>query len=204
MNKATLIVGGLVAGGILLFLVGRQNAPLFLVGRQNAKKEVEEWQIDSNMGAHRGLAPTYGVKPTPTRMASAQDKHGGAADYLGYNYKGTTPSVYAKGEPAQGGGKWYDKREDAWAFIEQSPIDYQKPPLRIPKLWKDANRFWDGINSHGGTEVIAQRFHLFHLRPSMPTRGYRSISGVFNPIGGGMSTASRARIPAIFVPSVIS
>jgi hypothetical protein len=195
LNKATLIVGGLVAGGVLLFLVGGKNA----------RKEINETQIDPNMAAHRGLAPTYGgADATPTRMSSAQDPRGGAADYYGYNYRKTTPSVYAKGEPAQRGGTWYDKREDAWAVVAPSPIDYGAPPLRIPKLFKDATRYWDSIGSHGGTEVMGQRFHLFHLRPSAPTRGYRSISGSLGGIGGGMSTASRVRIPAIFVPSVIS
>ncbi len=193
MNRATLVVGGLVAAGVALFVLGRP------------KGGAQAWQIDPALGKHRGLAPTYGgPDATPTRMPSHQDPRGGPADYLGYNYARTTPSVYAKGEPAQKGGAWWDAREDAWAFQEPSPIDYAKPPLRIPKLWKDGNRFWDGISSWGGTEVTGQRVHLFHLRPSAPTRGYRSISGSLAKIGGGQSTASRIRIPAVFVPSVAS
>jgi hypothetical protein len=137
-------------------------------------------------------------------MKSKQDVKGGMADYLGYPYGATQPSVYAIGEPARSGGSWWDARVDQWQEIPLSPLDYEKPPLRIPKLFKDANRYWDGITSWGGTEVMGQRFHIFHLRPSSPTRGYRSISGSLAPIGGGQSTASRVRIPAIFVPSAIA
>lgn len=192
MNKATLVVGGLVAGGVLFFVMGRP------------RREINDVQIDPAFGKHRGLAPMYaGMDQLPTRLGSPQDPKGGKADYLGYNYAKTMPSVYAKGEPAQVGGKWWDAREDAWAFIKPSPLDYQVPPLRIPKLFKSANRFWDGITSYGGTEVVAQRLHLFHLRPAYPTRGARSISGSLAPIGSGQSTASRVRIPAIFVPSQV-
>jgi hypothetical protein len=191
--KAGVVVVGLALGGVALFMFGRP------------KHEVQDVQIDPDMGKHRGLSPLYaGPDQTPHRLPSRQDPRGGAADYLGYNYAKTQPSAYAKGEPAQRVGSWWDKREDDAASIEVSPIDYGRPPMRIPKLWKDANRFWDGVTSYGGTEVMGQRVHLFHLRPSFPTRGVRSISGSLAPIGGGQSTASRIRIPAVFVPSAIS
>lgn len=194
MNKSTLAVGALAIGGVLLVVLTRPK------GRPN-----DDVQIDPDMGKHRGIAPMYaGPDQLPYRMPSKQDPHGGAADYLGYNYAQTRPSVYAKGEPAQYKGAWWDAREDAWAHPEVAPLDYQKPPLRIPKLWKDAIRYWDGVTSYGGTDQMGQKVHLFHLRPSTPTRGYRSISGSLAPIGGGQSTASRVRIPAIFVPSVVS
>jgi hypothetical protein len=193
VNRTGLIVGGMVLGGVLLVAMSRK------------KGGPEDVQIDPAFGKHRSLAPMYaGPDQLPTRMPSNQDHKGGAADYLGYTYAGTAPSTYAKGEPAQTTGAWWDAREDAWAHPEVSPIDYEKPPLRIPKLWKDYNRYWDGITSWGGTEVVGQRVHLFHLRPSMPTRGIRSISGVLAPIGGGSSTASNVRIPAIFVPSAVA
>lgn len=193
VEKSTMIVGGLILGGVLLVAMSRPKKPL------------DDVQIDPALGKHRGLAPMYaGPDQLPARLPSKQDHKGGKADYLGYPYSNTTPSVYAKGEPAQHGGKWWDAREDAAAHIEVAPIDYGLPPMRIPKLWKDGNRYWDGVTSWGGTEVVGQRFHLFHLRPSIPTRGYRSISGSLAPIGGGQSTASRVRIPAVFVPSAVA
>jgi hypothetical protein len=192
------IIGGIVAAGVLLFILGSRQ-------KTGKIQEVDDWQIDPDMGKHRGIAyVSNGTDQIPTRMHSAQDPKGGAADYLGYNYDKSLPSLYAKGEPAVHAGKWWDKREDDWTEIPLSPLDYGPAPGRIPKLFKDANRYWDGITSYGGTEVVAQRMHLFHFRPSAPTRGYRSISGSFSTIGGGQSTGSRIRIPAIFVPSVVS
>jgi hypothetical protein len=192
--KGGLIVGGMVAAGVVFVLLSRPKV-----------RQPEDVQIDPALGKHRGLAPMYaGPDQISTRMPSKQDPKGGPADYLGYTYGGTTPSVYAKGEPAQKGGNWWDLVEDNAAHIEVSPIDYGRAPLRIPKLWKDATRYWDGITSYGATEVVGQRVHLFHLRPSFPTRGVRSISGSLAPIGGGQSTASRIRIPAIFVPSAVA
>jgi hypothetical protein len=193
--KTEWIVGGLVASGVALFILCRPKGGAL----------PEDVQIDPSMGKHRGLAPMYaGMDQLATRQPSKQDPRGGPADYLGYNYGATTPSVYAKGEPAQKAGAWWDLVEDNAAHIEVSPIDYGRAPLRIPKLWKDATRYWDGLTSYGGTEVVGQRVHLFHLRPSYPTRGVRSISGSLAPIGGGMSTASRVRIPAVFVPSAVA
>jgi hypothetical protein len=191
--KSEWIVGGLVLGGVLLVAMSRKSTL------------PQDVQIDPALGKHRGLAPLYaGTDQTPTRAPSKQDPKGGLADYLGYTYGATTPSVYAKGEPARNRGSWWDAREDQWQEVPFSPIDYEKAPLRIPKLWKDANRYWDGIVSWGGTDVVGQRFHIFHLRPSYPTRGYRSLSGSLAPIGGGQATASNIRIPAVFVPSAVS
>lgn len=194
MNQK-IIIGGLVGAGVLVFLFGARSRP----------KIAQDVRIDPDFGKHRGLGPVY-TQPdsVPTRMSSAQDPKGMTADFLGYNYDKSMPSTYAKGEPAQFAGKYWDKREDQWAEVAYSPIDYGKPPVRILHLWKDANRYWDGINSRGGVEVVGQRVHLYHLRPSAPTRGVRSISGGLAPIGGGMSTASRVRVPSIFVPSVVS
>jgi hypothetical protein len=104
-----------------------------------------------------------GADQIPNRGKSKQDVKGGAADYLAYPYGATTPSAYAKGEPAQHTGSWWDKGEDRWNEIPLSPLDYQRPPMRIPKLWKDANRYWDGITSWGGVDSVGQKVHLFHI-----------------------------------------
>lgn len=195
MTSSEKVILGLLAAG----------AALFVVGGLTRKKEPQDWYIDPDLGKHRGLAYiANGPDQAATRLPSRQDPRGGAADYLGYNYGATQPSAYAWGEPAQKVGKAWDKREDQWAYVDRAPLDYGQPPLRIPRPWKDANRFWDGITSWGGTEVVAQRLHLFHLRPSAPTKGYRSVSGMLAPVGGGQSTASRVRIPAIFVPSSVA
>lgn len=188
----------------ILLLMAGAGVGLFVLGALTRPKEPEDWQINPDLGKHRGLGPTYGSDQQPTRLPSKQDPQGGVADYRGYTYNRSMPSTYAKGEPAQHLGKMYDKREDNWAFVPPSPIDYGAPPVRIPKLWKDGIRYWDGITSHGGVDAVGQRVHLFHLRPSYPTRGYRSVSGSLASTGGGMSTASRVRIPAIFVPSAVA
>jgi hypothetical protein len=188
----------------LLAILGG-GAAIFVLGGLFKVRPLKAPQIDPQLSSHRGIAPMYeGTDQVPTRMRSNQDPKGGTADYLGYPYGKSRPAVYAKGEPAQHHGGFYDKREDAAAHIEVSPIDYGAPPVRIPKLWKDGIRYWDGITSHGGVNAVGQSVHLFHLRPSFPTRGYRSVSGSLAKIGGGMSTASRVRVPAIFVPSAVA
>lgn len=191
-EKALLAIAGL---GIGVFVLGAAFRP----------REPQAVQIDPALGKHRGIAPMYeGTDQVPTRMSSAQDPKGGKADYLGYTYGKTKPSSYAWGEPAQHLGKFYDKREDNTSHIPVSPIDYGAPPVRIPRPWKDGIRFWDGLTSYGGVDAVGHRVHLFHLRPAYPTRGVRSISGSLAKVGGGMSTASRVRIPAIFVPSAVA
>jgi hypothetical protein len=122
-------------------------------------------------------------------MPSRQDPDP-AADFAGYPYKATTPSRYAQ-------GYWKGKFLNP---IGYAPLDYGDAPTRIPKLWKDNIRYWDGTMQRGSTQQN-YRIVLFHLRPSMPTRGYRSISGV---MAGGGPTSSRARVPAIFIPSVVA
>lgn len=188
-----MVAGGVVAAGL---------AWLLWDGR---RREILDQRIAPDQFLHRQVPAVYnGNDQVSKRMPSRQDPMGGMADYGGYPYHGSQPSAYAKGEPAQGKGGWWDKGEDRWNEVLVSPIDYQQPPLRIPRLWRDGNRYWDGLVSHGGTEQTGQRVHLFHLRPSSPTRGYRSISGSLSSIGGGQSTASRVRIPSLFVPSNVA
>jgi hypothetical protein len=193
-----------VASKNVIYLLVGGAVGLVLLGTMTRRKVVNDVQIDPDLGKHRGLGAVYGEPDqVPLRAPSFQD-HNPASDFVGYNYRGTEPGTYAKGEPAQKTGKWWDKGEDRWTEIPLSPLDYKNPPMRIPKLFKDANRYWDGLTTRSGVEAQGHRVHLFHLRPSYPTRGIRSISGSLSEIGGGMSTASTARIPAVFVPSVVS
>lgn len=183
--------------------MGIGAAVLVFGGVARGRKTVYDSQIGPDFGIHRGKPAMYaGPDQVSIRHSSMQEPK--VTDYFPYPYEATTPSAFAKGEPAQTTGKWWDMAEDRWAHPEVSPIDYGRPPLRIPKLFRDSNRYWDGITSYGGTDVVGQKVHLFHLRPSYPTRGIRSISGSLSSIGGGMSTASTMRIPAVFVPSVVS
>lgn len=177
-----LIVGGLLGLGALF--VGTK-----ILGRG----DVANWQGDPDLGRHRGLpyqsSPGQGTG-APLRAASAQDPKP-AADFDGYPYRGDmTPGKYAQGFP---GGR-------AMNPIGYSPLDYGRAPQRIPRLWKDYTRYWDGVMQHGFSQQNYRVF-LFHLRPSMPTRGFRSVSGV---LYNGGPTASRVRIPAVFVPSAVN
>lgn len=199
MRTAYLVAGGVVGAGVLyLILTGR-------TGSSGGPREVQDIRIDPKFGTHRQIPAIFaGTDQVSTRNASVQDPRGSTEDFGGYPYGNSQPSAFAKGEPAQMKGAHWDQAEDRWVEIPLSPLDYGRPPQRIPQLRRDSNRYWDGITSYGGTEVVGQRVHLFHLRPSSPTRGYRSISGSLASIGGGMSTASRMRIPSIFVPSATS
>ncbi len=90
--------------------------------------------------------------------------------------------------------------------IMPSPVDYGRVPNKIPRLWKDGNRSWAGLSFHGDATVglithVNQWLWIPHLRPAMPTRGFRSISGVLQRQG---PTASTARVPAVFVPSQVA
>lgn len=190
MRTAYVIGGGVVAGVLVILLLN------------NRRPSIVDSRIDPQEDLHRQIPAIYaGTDQVSTRNPSRQDPLGGMADFGGYPFRGSMPSSFAKGEPAQVKGDHWDKGEDRWGFVPPSPIDYGRPPLRIPRLWRDHTRYWDGLTSYGGTEVVGQRVHLFHFRPSPPTRGNRSISGSLASIGGGQSTASRIRIPSIFVPS---
>jgi hypothetical protein len=80
---------------------------------------------------------------------------------------------------------------------------YESPaPIRIPHVWKDGLDMSAGLNQRGFTQ---QNYSLFikHIglgRSGFPTRGIRSLSGVRTDTG---PTASRIRIPAVFVPSAV-
>jgi hypothetical protein len=82
------------------------------------------------------------------------------------------------------------------AAIDESPA-----PTRIPHVWNDALSASAGILQYAFTQQNYRKFmpHIWMSRVQYPTRGIRSVSGV----GAQMSTASRVRIPAIFVPSAV-
>jgi hypothetical protein len=193
----------------MLGVVGAGTLALILTNKPRAVNDV---RIDPDLGKHRGLGAVYGGPDAlPIRMPDSQDKRGSYADYLGYPYALTAPSAYANDQyntmDAPESVEQARDRQDHMAGQQGDgggPINYGKPPARIPALFKDNNRMWDSVEQQGGILAENQRLHLFHLRPSSPTRGYRSISGSLASIGGGQSTASTARIPAIFVPSSVS
>lgn len=80
---------------------------------------------------------------------------------------------------------------------------YESPaPTRIPHVWKDGLDASAGLNQRGFTQQNYTLFikHISLGRSGFPTRGIRSISGVR---AGAGPTASRIRIPAVFVPSAV-
>lgn len=76
------------------------------------------------------------------------------------------------------------------------------PPMRIPHVWNDGLNAAAGLRQYGFTQQNYSVFfpHVWLGRSGFPTRGIRSISGVRAPDG---PTASRIRIPAIYVPSAV-
>lgn len=144
--------------------------------------------IDPQFGVHRFGRPSWmrddGAAPT-VRQASAQEHS--VRDYE-YPYHGdTAPSAYAQAH-------WVGP---GMARSDISDVNYGNAPTRIVKLWKDATRFFDGLNQHGFTQQN-YREQWPHFRPPYPTRGYRSVSGVLTTTG---PTSSRLRIPAVIAPS---
>lgn len=145
-------------------------------------------RIDPQLGVHRFGRPSWmrddGAAST-VRQASAQEPR---VNDLGYPHTGDArPSMYAQAHwvgPGMG-------RSDI------SDVNYGNTPVRIAKLWKDAIRFFDGLSQHGFTQQN-YREQWPHFIPPMPTRGYRSVSGVLTTQG---PTASRVRIPAVISPS---
>ena len=175
---------------VLAGAAGVVVAALVVMRPKGQHETAVDQQIDPQWGVHRGVSASYPPDVPSVRMPSAQDKRGGFGDYAKYPY-GSRPSSYAQGH-------WVGPGPGP---IGYAPLDYGHVPVRIPKLWKDNVRYWDSLNARAGVGTHYERLHLLHLRPSYPTRGYRSISGV---LYNGGPTASRARIPAIFVPSAVS
>jgi hypothetical protein len=179
-----LVLAALVGVGGAVVLLGRPR------GATSQGADLSDPRIDPDIGRHRGLPVLRGRSSAEgVRLPSSQEPR--IRDKRGYPYSGDSqPSLYATGYwKGYGSGP-----------IGYSPIDYGPTPIRIPRLWHDGIRYWDGIAQRGYTQQNYRLF-LFHLRPSAPTRGYRSISGV---LANGGPTSSRRRIPAIFVPTAVS
>jgi len=82
-------------------------------------------------------------------------------------------------------------------------LDEEPAPTRIPRVWNDGLSAAAGLDQYGFTQQNYRLFlkHVFFSRTSpQATRGIRAVSGVSAPNG---PTASRIRIPAIFVPSAV-
>jgi hypothetical protein len=78
------------------------------------------------------------------------------------------------------------------------------PPRRVARLIKSDIREWDGLSQHGMTQRAYQffmRHESFWFKQQYQTRKAKSISGSLFSQG---PTASRVRIPAVFVPRTIS
>lgn len=176
---------------ILLGVAAAGAATVLMLRPKNDPNQIVNAQSSPGMGRHRGIGYTQWAGEQGTlRAASAQDPKP-FADLDGYPYNGDRGA----GSYAQAYWEGYgDPRTDT------SPINYGKAPRRIPKLWKDGIRYWDGVRQHGSKQQNSSAF-FFHLRPSMPTRGFRSVSGI---LYNGGPTASRARIPAVYVPSQVA
>ena len=146
-------------------------------------------RIDPQPGVHRQTRPPFirviGDFIT-VRLPSRQERRVRDEDYP---HRGDTqPSAYAQG--------WWRGRVPGWP-LGYSMLDYGPVPQRVPHLWKDATRFWDGPSQRGFTQQN-YRQQWPHFVPPYKTRGYRSISGVITSQG---PTASRVRVPAVFAPS---
>lgn len=147
-------------------------------------------RIDPQFGAHRGLGASDSEGPS-WRYPTSQDPAGGLADWTEYPH---SRSARHPSSPSE--HRWAGK---AMAPVGYSPLDYGETPGRIIGLWKDKLRDWEGFRARGATQQ-EYHLHLFHLRPSYPTRGIRSAG--FGTIGA-IQSADQVRIPAVFVPSAV-
>jgi hypothetical protein len=93
-------------------------------------------------------------------------------------------------------------RADSDSKLSQIFLDHERPPSRIPRVWKDGMDMGAGIAQQAFTQWNYRLFlpHIWLGRVPQPTRGIRAISGARQVDG---PTASRARIPAIYIPSVV-
>lgn len=151
---------------------------------------VSDVRADPVPGRRSRPLPGLGF-PESVRRPSAQDKRGGLADLTSYPYDRGSPSTLAQ-------GRYIGKNPSL--PLGYSPVDYGAAPVRIPRQWRDGTRYWDGLRQQGFTQQFYQA-QMRHFRPAPPTRGYRSVSGV---LAGQGQTASRMRIPSVFVPSAVS
>jgi hypothetical protein len=139
----------------------------------------------------RRVDPQYGVHAVQEEIPDGRDLGGGSIKRFPQSLPG---QLYA--------GRQNFDRADADSKLSQVFLDHERPPSRIPRLWKDGLDMGAGIAQHGFTQWAYTTFlpHIWLGRVPQPTRGIRAISGARTPTG---PTASRARIPAIYVPSVV-
>jgi hypothetical protein len=165
------VVGALAVGAIAM--------------AQRSRNDPVATRIDpQGDGVHRQSRPPWAIDWTE-RLPSNQER---SIRDAGYPHTGdAAPSAYAQMHPVGPG----------MGPIGYGMLDYGDAPIRVPRLYKDAIRFWDGLCQRGSTQQN-YRMQMAHLRPSQPTRGYRSVSGV---LAGQGPTNSRSWIPAIFTPS---
>lgn len=82
-------------------------------------------------------------------------------------------------------------------------IDESPAPTRIPHVWNDGLNAAAGLDQYAFTQQNYTLFlpHIYFAKTHpVPTRGIRAVSGVRQADG---PTASRIRIPAVFVPSAV-
>lgn len=87
--------------------------------------------------------------------------------------------------------------------IGPGSINESPAPTRIPRVWNDGLAAAAGIRQYAFQQQNYRIFipHIyFAQRHPVPTRGVRAVSGVRQQDG---PTASRIRIPAVFVPSAV-
>lgn len=156
-----------------------------------------DWRIDPQVGVHRQSPASSAVDAAAGPFyarPSAQDR------VARYRTPYANPQVTDEQVSAQAQGRPVGQYS---VPVGYSTLDYGPAPVRIPRQWRDATRSWESLNQHGGSAAgcpahVNHWLWLPHARPSHPTRGYRSVSGI---LAGQGPTASNARVPAIFVPS---
>lgn len=166
-----------------------------------------DWRLDPQEFGHRQTpVPGSNMAGPFMRHPTLQDRSQPGDDgQYPLPPRARYPSAYDEGYYAgelqqdYRGASYYD------GIVNAEGLDQGPPPQRIPREWHDKLQNWEGLRTHGAGTVglVAHTnhwVHLYHPRPAYPTRGLRSVSGVLASQG---PTASRARIPAVFVPSSV-
>ena len=167
---------------------------------QRFDREFRDWHQDPQEGVHRQSRVPGGTEAGPFM------RHPQAQDPSRYEDEGRYPRPRRSRYPqAMDEGYPAGFVTDTLVGRGQEAYNQETVPQRIPRLWEDKLSHWEGLRTHGAGTVglVAHNNHWFyahHPVPRYPTRGIRGISGVLAPDG---PTASRARIPAVFVPSSV-
>lgn len=157
-------------------------------------------QLDPQPGVHRQSPVTSSVDAAAGPFYSTPSTQDQAARYQ-------TPYANAQVTDNQVAAQAQGRPTGPYAVpVGYSTLDYGSAPTRIPRLWRDGTRSWESLNQRGGSAAgcpahVNHWLWLPHLRPSMPTRGFRSVSGM---LAGQGPTASNVRVPAVFIPSGVA